>query len=156
MRHPARALLEEDVGELTGRWITDDYEYYTAQDQRLRKATEIIDILHDGERVVATKVTGDPCVPVGFVTFEGVLPERGEVAAVTWTAGTPNAPSSERYPGYLRVIGQDEFRAGNEYWPEMTFRRVRESSVEASASHGSQYGLSGPERPTDFVRENTP
>lgn len=111
------------VVNLTGNWHTSDYECPLGV-----KNIELVAVAHEGERIVATKITGDDCVPAGFETFSGRFPVGGQIAAITWTCGTPRAPASTSVPGYLKITSKNEFRAGAEQIPEMTF--VRDISME--------------------------
>lgn len=106
--------------DLTGTWRSDDYECPWGV-----KHSERVSVVDEGERIVATKITGDDCVPAGFETFSGRLPAGAPTAAITWTAGTPRAPASATRPGYLKILGRDEFRAGDEF---SEFLFVREPS----------------------------
>ena len=93
--------------DLTGTWRTDDYDCPWGV-----KHSQLVSVAHDGDRIVATKVTGDDCVPAGFETFSGRLPAEAHVGAITWTTGLPNAPASSVVAGYLKIVSNDEFRAG--------------------------------------------
>lgn len=84
----------EDVSnpetDLSGSWIGEGYLCGGAV------YSENIRIDHDTKtgKVVATKVTGDPCVPAGNVTFSGVYNGKDPSFAATYTIGTPINPVS--------------------------------------------------------------
>jgi hypothetical protein len=105
--------------DLTGTWQSDGYQCPAGI-----RHTELVSIRHDEQRIVATKLTGDPCVPAGFETFSGRLPEGSSVAAINWTGGTPRAPASAQFPGFLEVLDHDTLRAGSEAWNDQIFVRV--------------------------------
>ena len=107
------------TADLTGNWQSNDYECPAGT-----RHTEVVSIRHDAESIVATKVTGDPCVPAGFETFSGRLPAGSSVAAITWTGGTSRAPASATFPGFLEIVDQDTFRAGSEFWNDQIFVRM--------------------------------
>ena len=106
--------------DLTGTWRSNDYECPWGV-----KHSELVRLVHEGGQITATKITGDDCVPAGFETFHGRLPTGAHVAAIQWTVGTPRAPASGGRPGYLKILGNDESRAGDEGGMELTFRRER-------------------------------
>ena len=78
----------------TGTWGSDDYDCPWGV-----KHFELVSVVHDGDRIIATKLTGDDCVPAGFETFSGRLPAKSHVGAITWTTGWPNCPASGTVPG---------------------------------------------------------
>lgn len=104
--------------DLTGKWESSDYECPAGTKHR-----EVVSIKHVGEGIKAIKVTGDPCVPAGFETFSGRLPEGTSVAAITWTGGLPRAPASGTFPGFLEGIDANMFRAGSVASGDQTFVR---------------------------------
>jgi hypothetical protein len=83
-----------------------------------------VSIAHEGEEIIAIKITGDDCVPAGLEAFRGRLPRGSQMAAVTWTAGLPKEPASTTFPGFLKIVDHHHFRAGNSRWNDMTFARV--------------------------------
>lgn len=95
--------------DLTGTWRSDDYQCPWGV-----RHTELIEVVHKDERIVARKLTGDDCVPAGFETFSGRLPRLGLVGAITWTCGLPHAPASDQRAGYLKLVSRNEFHAGSE------------------------------------------
>lgn len=85
---PVRYHTVERNG-LTGRWIG---RFYNCDGQR---AEQVVDIVQDGDNVVATKVTGDACVRAGMTTFRGVLLENGQYGldCITGSRGNPGSSS---------------------------------------------------------------
>lgn len=70
---------------------------------------ELIAITQQGQQIVAQKVSGDPCVPAGYKTFQGVL--TGNSGQLTCFGGTPQRPASGSFPGTLRMITAESFEA---------------------------------------------
>jgi len=85
--------------DLTGTWECRDYECPHGT-----KNTELVAITPSGEKLVATKITGDDCVPAGYETFSGRLPTGATIAAIVWTTGLPRAPATGSAPGFLRIV----------------------------------------------------
>ena len=56
--------------------------------------TEEIRVVQHGTSVVATKITGDQCVPAGHITFEGTL--HGNSGAVSIYVSSPGASPTLR------------------------------------------------------------
>lgn len=87
-------IVDDDV-DLNGRWIGSYGPH----------GDEIIEISQDGPDIVARKVTGDPNVPAGEVTFRARLegwggPGEGRIA----DRGFRNA----RYvPGFFSILGRN-------------------------------------------------
>jgi len=107
---------------LTGVWECSEYECPVGT-----KHTERVSISHADEHLIATKITGDDCVPAGFETFRGRLPTGSLIGAITWTGGLPREPASSTFPGFLKVIDNDHFQAGSSHWNDMFFVRIRDS-----------------------------
>ncbi|HYA42116.1 MAG TPA: hypothetical protein VEF34_12480 [Syntrophobacteraceae bacterium] len=76
--HLSRTSATPKILDLTGQWISNDYECYDSNGN-LIYITEKIDIEQTGTSFVATKITGDNCVPAGHVTFYGTLPSCDDV-----------------------------------------------------------------------------
>ncbi len=104
--------------DLTGIWESHDYECPHGT-----KHTELVTIRHSGERLWATKITGDDCVPAGYETFSGRLPQGATIAAIRWTTGSPRSPASSSTAGFLKIIDADTFLGGAPQMPDLTFRR---------------------------------
>lgn len=103
--------------DLSGTWLCDGYQCPSGVLNR-----ELVEIQHDGESVIATKIVGDDCVPAGFESFSGRLPQSSPTGAIVWTVGTPRAPASAQRPGHLKVLSPDKFRAGDEFG-DLVFHR---------------------------------
>ena len=88
-------IVDDDV-DLNGRWVG---RYGPHGD-------EVVEISHEGNAVVARKVTGDPNVPAGEVTFRATLegwggPGEGRIAE----RGFANA---RFVPGWFSILGRDK------------------------------------------------
>lgn len=81
-------------------------------------------IVHQDVRVVATKISGGPCVPAGYVSFTGDLPAGVIETSVKWVVGWPQSTASGLLQGSLRVVDEDVFIAGALDWRVMRFVRV--------------------------------
>jgi len=104
--------------DLSGRWEASGYQCPWGTFH-----TEVVEVAHEGEQIVAVKIIGDDCVPAGFETFRGRLPTGASVGAITWTVGQPRAPASGQVPGFLRVLDENRFVAGDESGGDLVFRR---------------------------------
>jgi C1A family cysteine protease len=110
------ALPNSDIGlywmhpqlNISGRWSAKGY---TCQGNSLE---EIIEIDHkamagNSTNVVtsftAKKITGDPCVPAGRITFTGDFKNKGVNEDITFTTGTPSKPASSTIKGKLNFSG---------------------------------------------------
>jgi hypothetical protein len=74
---------------------------------------EVIQVSQRGRNLVATKLTGDECVPAGFVTWEAHLPRHHIIAAdlplavnAAVTVGAPGARMA-RVPARLTILAPD-------------------------------------------------
>jgi len=112
----------EDV-DLTGTW--ESYEYQCPLGDY---HSELIRIKHQDDRISAEKITGDPCVPAGNITFEGIV--SGNKGSVEFVVGSPATPASGRSdPSPLIVITPDVFHVGH-----LTFFRRLSSLVLAEVA----------------------
>ena len=59
------------------------------------------------QQPVARKITGDPCVPAGDITFEGSFSE--DTNSLLMTVGLPPEPSSGKIPVQISVIDHNSF-----------------------------------------------
>jgi C1A family cysteine protease len=90
---------------LSGRWSAKGY---TCDNKIIQE--EIIEIDHKAMAVYSTdaitsftakKITGDPCVPAGKITFRGDFKNRGVNEDIIITRGTPSNPASTTFNGKL-------------------------------------------------------
>jgi len=106
------ALPNSDIGlywmhpqlNISGRWSAKGY---TCQGNI---PEEIIEIDHKAmagnstnavTSFTAKKITGDPCVPAGKITFKGDFKNKGMNEDITFTTGTPSKPASSTVKGKL-------------------------------------------------------
>ena len=96
----AEETISENLLDLTGTWEGENYDCEDI------KYTEDIRIRHDLSinQVIATKITGDPCVTAGSVTFTGDYDGVADWFRVVFTTGSPQNPSSGRGPGGVMEI----------------------------------------------------
>jgi hypothetical protein len=75
--------------------------------------TEKVQVSTSPNSLVATKITGDDCVPAGNITFQGTLPTTPLIAGssfpVTFTLGNPANPASTTTLSDLFVLNANEF-----------------------------------------------
>jgi len=102
---PAKAPFD-----LSGKWVGENY---TCRG----KFRETVQIEQTGNSIVATKITGDACVPAGNRTFEGTL----NSAKITWTTGSPNRPTCCKKNGSLTIVDENTM-IGNP--GRVTFKRL--------------------------------
>jgi len=79
--------------DLNGTWIGEGYQC------GFKKFTEEVKIEQQGNSIVATKITGDDCVPAGSQTFVGTL----DTINATWTTGFPNRPACCKANGRITI-----------------------------------------------------
>ncbi len=97
---------------LTGTWLADGYQCWSGL-RLVRLPTKRVSVSHVGEKLVAVKIDGDPCVPAGIVTFQGRLRRGSRRAAVTFTVGSPGRPASGTVSVTLNVVDRDHFQVGD-------------------------------------------
>jgi hypothetical protein len=93
---------------LAGTWVGEGYTC------RGTEPGERVQISINETSLVATKLTGDPCVPAGKTTFQGKLPSslsNGSSFPVTFTTGTMSAPATSSDASTLTIIDQNSFTA---------------------------------------------
>ena len=90
------------VPDLTGIWESSDYQCPFGTFH-----TEKISIQHTNNNLVARKITGDPCVPAGDITFEGSFSE--DTNSLLMTVGLPPEPSSGKIPVQISLIDHNSF-----------------------------------------------
>jgi len=91
---------------LAGNWSGTGYSCETGP------LTEQVQISINQDNLVATKITGDDCVPAGNTTFQGTVPDPVSVGTsfpVTFTVGNPSAPASGTSRSTLTVLTADSF-----------------------------------------------
>lgn len=96
---------------LSGIW--QGYGYWCRSRSKLLQ--EIIEIEQNGNSIVATKITGDDCVPAGSPTFSGKL----DTIHITWTTGYPKSPACCKTKGTLTILDNNTMTGG---W--IKFKRV--------------------------------
>lgn len=92
--------------EFAGTWIGYGY---SCNGHKLQEKVNIT--VYNGH-LVATKLTGDYCVPAGNITFEGKVPyyaSTGSYFPVTWTTGSPHYPASYKAVKNLKILNADSF-----------------------------------------------
>jgi len=112
-----------DPSYFEGTWVGEGYTCTTNQDWAQEVQIEVIDNI-----VVARKLTGDPCVPAGHVTFQGTVPNRfdaGMPLPMTWTLGNPRRPASEQMVDPVVIEDRNTFVSGG-----ITFTRQQPAQFE--------------------------
>ncbi len=99
----AQATKKPAKLDLSGTWVGENYTCYGNFGQ-LVQIRETIRIEQTGNSIVATKITGDACVPAGNRTFAGTLNANAKTANITWTTGLPRRPASSQARGSLTII----------------------------------------------------
>lgn len=90
---------------LSGIWISNDYWCEDINN----KITEEVTIVQDSNfNLIATKVTGDNCVPAKTITFKGQLTRDIEC-----TGGWPNKPASINFSSRILIDSSDKFSVCN-------------------------------------------
>ncbi len=92
--------------EFAGTWIGYGY---SCNGHKLQEKVHIT--VYNGH-LVATKLTGDYCVPAGNITFQGKVPyytSIGNHFPVTWTTGSPYYPASHKVVKNLKILSADSF-----------------------------------------------
>ncbi len=98
-----------EEGDLSGTWLGEGYQcgWQVFQEQ--------VQIEQQGNAIVATKITGDACVPAGNRSFSGAL----DTANITWTTGFPNRPACCQKKGTLSIVDENTLKGGG-----ITFKRI--------------------------------
>ena len=94
--------IPNPVLDLSGIWESSDYQCPFGTFH-----TEKISIQHTNNHLVARKITGDPCVPAGDITFEGSFSE--DTNSLLMTVGLPPEPSSGKIPVQISLIDHNSF-----------------------------------------------
>jgi hypothetical protein len=92
-----------------GTWIGEGYHCPWGT-----RHTEKVEIKVNDNFLIATKITGDDCVPAGSQTFSGKIPNqvlKGTTFNITFTTGLPSNPASSTSPGQITVVNSDNFIA---------------------------------------------
>jgi hypothetical protein len=108
---------------LAGTWIGEGYT--CGLTGLVKQPGERVQITINGNSIVATKITGDKCVPAGKTTFKGTLPSslsNGSSFPVTYTTGTIFAPATSSAPSTLTIIDQNSFTTSGAF--PIKFTRV--------------------------------
>lgn len=85
--------------------------------------TETVGIVQSQGKITATKVTGDPCVPAGKVTFTGIYDESKKIYNLTWTTGSSSAPASSTASGTMTVVDKNHLESTFSGNPSVSFTR---------------------------------
>jgi len=96
-------------GDLSGTWLGEGYQCGWQVFQ------EEVQIEQQGNAIVATKITGDACVPAGYRSFSGAL----DTAHIIWTTGDPNNPACCQEKGILSIVDENTLKGAG-----ITFRRL--------------------------------
>ena len=89
----------EDKPEgLNGEWLGINYQCPIGVIQQQR-----VSIVEQDGQIVATKITGDDCVPAGEITF------RGTRDSITCISGLPDDPVSGSYEDSIRSMQENGF-----------------------------------------------
>lgn len=89
---------------LNGKWL-GDYNCPNVSGE----ITEEIEIKQDADfYLIATKITGDDCVPAGNVTFEGRISQ-----SITCIGGYPDSPASASFESLIKIEDANNFEVCN-------------------------------------------
>lgn len=128
-------MVTSKLEELTGLWYSDDF--YGAHGREWVKVSPTLVGETASSALEATKVTGDPHVPAGCVTFRtDQWPGVGDkVAAYIQVRADPNDPDGFSWlPGDLTLVAKDQILLGCFYNPFMrsegTFHRETKEEEE--------------------------
>ncbi len=104
-------LLDRPI-DLSGRWVG----VYGSH------GPEVVEIVQEGSRLVARKITGDPHVPAGEVTFRAEL--QGFGGAGEGQIAELGFKDSRFVPGVLTVRSAEEFEFAWEGVGNVVFHRL--------------------------------
>ena len=93
--------------DLSGEWLGKGYQCPYDPPYLFEERVEISHDLITGS-IVATKITGDPCVPAGYVTFQGSYFGKDSKFKAGITGGTPTKPGFATHVGFIDVFASDE------------------------------------------------
>jgi len=129
--------IPNPVLDLSGIWESSDYQCPFGTFH-----TEKISIQHTNNHLVARKITGDPCVPAGDITFEGTFSE--ETNSLLMTVGSPPEPSSAKIPVQITLIDQNSFHISRLLFVRQVSVKVNGERTPTyyhhwGASRGSQF-----------------
>ena len=120
------------VPDLTGIWESSDYQCPFGTFH-----TEQISIIHTNNNLVARKITGDPCVPAGDITFEGSFSE--DTNFLLMTVGLPPEPSSGKIPVQISLIDHDSFRINGLLFVRQVGLKVNLDIIESNGERTPTY-----------------
>ena len=106
---------ETEKQNLTGKWLGKNYGCGP------NKTDQEISITQNGNKVVATKITGDDCVGAGQKTWEGII--SGSQIKGSWYGGFPWEAKPSKYDDLdIRIKNNDLL-----IWSdaEITFERIK-------------------------------
>lgn len=101
-----------------GIWIGEGYQCPVGTYHTEKVKIEVRDNF-----LVATKVTGDNCVPKGSQTFSGKIPNsvsQGSSFPITWIVGNPEKPASSTAEDMLTIIDANKFVIGGTWKTRFT------------------------------------
>lgn len=91
--------------DLCGIWLAYNYECPSDTFN-----TEVIEIQHNGDEVIATKIIGDDCVTTGHITWQGTYDK--DTFDVVMTIGIPSNPNGGTIPSTMIVIDSNRIQNG--------------------------------------------
>lgn len=104
--------------DLNGEWLGEGYRCGLGG-----AIQERVQIIHQGNSVEATKITGDNCVLAGTRTFSGTLDGKGDKIQATWVTGTPNKPACCQKRGRITIVDDNTLKSNI----GVTYRRVSQN-----------------------------
>jgi len=106
---------------LTGTWLGTGYTC------RGNEPPEKVRIVHKGDTVTATKVTGDDCITAGEITWRGTF-KQGSFTVQHHVSDGPRPKRKWFIGGTVRVESADLLAVGSAAAP-LTFRRIASDPV---------------------------
>lgn len=107
-----------DFSYLNGQWVGSGYQCNGPQpDEQIGITWTAV------SGIVAIKVTGDPCVNAGSVTFRGTYNAQTEQFDITWTTGYPTSAGCCTSPGTLKIIDDNTLEGSGSTGEVITFTR---------------------------------
>ncbi|GEM_PF-3945251 len=105
---------EEKTSVFNGEWAGYGYMCFAGNSNTLKPSPkEMVNIEYTNNKIVATKLTGDPCVTAGQITWYAQIPstiEYGKYYQAKWHGGRPSRPNSSWHDGRIIFITDSEIR----------------------------------------------